>query len=319
MAYLCAFGKYLPERTVSNEELAPQIGTTPEWIESASGIRCRRFADANESVADLAACAADDCLRRAGLPGSKLGMIVMASGTPERQFPGPGMQLACRLGAPGIPVFDLPLPSTGALFGLALAQRFVQSCGYVLVVAAERMSTIVLREPLDRNTAILFGDGAGACLVGAGPGLAEIRDFLLCSDGTFRDDLKLEFNRPLEMNGKAVILQASRKLPRVIEDLLARNSLNPKDVDAFLLHQANKNLLDLVARALKVPEETIFTNIGRYGNTSSASMLIAASEWQEARGFHPGRPVVMAAFGAGFHWGAILAVGADSSALESDA
>ena len=112
------------------------------------------------------------------------------------------------------------------------------------------------------------------------------------------------------MNGPSVLLQAARKLPRVIADLLARNQLHPSDVAGFLLHQANQNLLDRVARSLGVPEQRLFTNIRRYGNTSSASMLIAAAEWQEAHGFQPHVPVVMAAFGAGFHWGALLMTGA---------
>jgi 3-oxoacyl-[acyl-carrier-protein] synthase-3 len=310
MAFLSAFGKCLPPRVVSNSELAARIGVTAEWIESASGIQERRFVDDTESTVDLAFGAANDCLERSGIANSQLGMIVVASGSAERQFPGPGVQLACRLGVQGIPVIDLPMPSAGSLFGIVLAERFAVGQGNVLVVGVECMSRIVLRERVDLNTAILFGDGAGACLVRRDAGLAEIRDAILCSDGTYSEDLRLEFGRPLEMNGPSVILQAARKLPRVITDLLARNRINPSDVDAFLVHQANQNLLDRVARALNVPEHRLFTNIGRYGNTSSASMLIAAAEWQEMNGFRPNVPVVLAAFGAGFHWGAMLVTGA---------
>jgi 3-oxoacyl-[acyl-carrier-protein] synthase-3 len=309
MAFLCSFGSYLPARVVSNIELGARLGVTAEWIEGASGIQERRFAGAGESVADLATLAAADCLAREQPAGSKPRMIIMASGSAERQFPGPGVQLACRLGLQGTPVIDLPLPSTGALFALALAEKFAADYGSVLVVAAECMSRIVLREPLDRNSAILFGDGAGACLVRTDNGIAEICDSILCTDGTYSEDLRLEFSRPLEMNGPVVILQASRKLPRVITDLLGKNSLSPADVDAYLLHQANQNLLDRVARVLQVPAEKFFSNIHRYGNTSSASMLIAAAEWHATVGFRPAVPAVFAAFGAGFHWGALLVRG----------
>jgi len=195
------------------------------------------------------------------------------------------------------------------LFGTVLAEKFVSTQGNILVTAAERMSSIVLVEPLDPNSAILFGDGAGACLVTPDAGSAEIVDSVICSDGAFSEDLRLAFGRSLEMNGPAVMLQASRKLPRVIADLLSRNALAPGDVGTFLVHQANQNLLDRLARALGVPEAKVFSNIRLRGNTSSASLLIAAAEWQEAEGYRPGVPVILASFGAGFHWGAMLVRG----------
>ncbi len=309
MAFLNAFGKYLPARVVGNQELGALLGVTPEWIESASGILERRYAAETETVVDLALQAAVNCLERSDTTLSQLAMIVVACGSADRQFPGPGVQVAARLGIPGIPVIDLPLPSSGALFGIALAARFADGQGPVLVIASERMSAIIRREPMDRNTAILFGDGAGACLVHPDQGPAEIRDSILCSDGTYSEDLRLEFGEPLRMNGPSVMLQAARKMPRAITDLLARNRIQPSDVGVFVLHQANQNLLDRVARALDVPGEKLFSNIRGYGNTSSASMLIAAAEWQEATGFTPRVPVILAAFGAGFHWGALLAAG----------
>ena len=309
MAFLRAFGKYLPSRVVDNRELGAALGVTPEWIESASGIRERRYAGEGESVADMAVSAARDCLRRAGVEGSQLAMIVVASGSAERHFPGPAVSIAGRLGIPGTPAIDLPMPSSGALFGIALAARFPAGEGPVLVVAAERMSRIVRREPVDKNTAILFGDGAGACLVDPGRGAAEIRDCLLHSDGAYSEDLRLECGGALEMNGPSVLLQAARKLPRAIADLLDRNRVPASEIGALLLHQANQNLLDRVARALQIAPDRVFSNIRGYGNTSSASLLIAAAEWQEAAGFSPRVPVVLAAFGAGFHWGALLAFG----------
>jgi 3-oxoacyl-[acyl-carrier-protein] synthase-3 len=179
----------------------------------------------------------------------------------------------------------------------------------VLLVGAEKMSAVTMREPLDRNSAILFGDGAGACLVGAEAGMAEILGVCLQSDGSFAGDLSLLWDAPLRMNGPVVILQASRKIPAAIQEVCLRHGVAPASVESFVMHQANLNLIVRVAGALSVPAERFFSNIRRYGNTSSASMLIAACEWQEAGGFRPGAPVVFAGFGAGFHWGAVLAAG----------
>jgi 3-oxoacyl-[acyl-carrier-protein] synthase-3 len=309
MAFLRAFGSYLPAHALKNAELAAQLGVTAEWIENASGIQERRVAEASDSVTDLAVRAASDCLDRAKLTSAELGMIIVTSGSVERQFPGPGVQVACRLGLQSTPVIDLLLPSTGALYGIALAERFADVSGNILVVAAECMSKVVMREPLNRNSAILFGDGAGACLISPDSGFARICDFLLCTNGAYSEDLKLDFGRPLEMNGSSVIIHAARKLPAIIRDLLGRNSLNPADVETYILHQANQNLLDRVATALQVPAEKVFSNIRNYGNTSSASMLIAAAEWHAARNLPPLAPAVLAAFGAGFHWGAVLVKG----------
>jgi 3-oxoacyl-[acyl-carrier-protein] synthase-3 len=167
------------------------------------------------------------------------------------------------------------------------------------------MSPVVDKDPMEKDTGILFGDGAGAVLVRPDEGRARVVDALLASDGNFANELKLDA-QGLYMNGRAVILQASRKIPRVILDLLARNQVPPGAIDAFVMHQANQNLIDKVAQTVGVPSARFFSNIARYGNTSSASMLIAAAEWD---GFRPGAKVVFAGFGAGFHWGAVLAEG----------
>jgi 3-oxoacyl-[acyl-carrier-protein] synthase-3 len=155
----------------------------------------------------------------------------------------------------------------------------------------------------------LFGDGAGACLITPDAGSAHVVDWVLSSDGAFAEDLRLDFDAPLAMNGRSVILQASRKVPRAIADVLARNSLAAGDVEVFLMHQANQNLLTRVSQAAGVPQSRFFSNIARYGNTSSASMLIAADEWTQEHGFGLGKKAVFTAFGAGFHWGALLAEG----------
>jgi 3-oxoacyl-[acyl-carrier-protein] synthase-3 len=189
---------------------------------------------------------------------------------------------------------------------MSLANAMAPQYGTVLVVAAEKMSALAMREPLDRNIAILFGDGAGACLVSSRDGFAAITHEALHSDGSFAGDLLAGWDGLLQMNGRAVILQAGRKLPGGIAEVLAQAGLAAGQVEAFLVHQANQNLIDRVAQVLGVPSTAFYSNIRRYGNTSSASMLIAAAEYF-AESPMTARPVVFGAFGAGFHWGALLA------------
>ena len=295
----------MPERVVSNAELAERVGKTSEWIESVSGIKERRWAAAEQSAADMGVAAAEACLRKAGVATNTLGMLIVASGSGARGFPGPAAEIADRLCLDGVPALDLPMASAGSLFGLALAMRLTETQGDVLVVAAEKMSAAIDTEPLDPNTAILFGDGAGAALVSARPGRWKMLDAVLHTDGKYRRDLAFAGNGPLHMNGLTVILQASRKIPASIEEVLARQNISAQQVAAFLLHQANLNLLTRVAKALAVEPAKVFTNVQRYGNTSSASMLIAASEWSEITSEQG--PIVFSAFGAGFHWGALVA------------
>lgn len=307
MAAIKAFGGYLPARVVSNHELATLLKCEAQWILDATGIEERRYAAPEESVATMAVAAANQCLERANTKPNEIGLFLVSSGSAERRFPGPASEVALQLGAAGAPAIDLPIASAGSLFGMALASSLAARYGNILVVASEKMSDIVTREPLERGVVPLFGDGAGACLIGPGDGSAQILDAVLHSDGTFAADLRLDFDAPLSMNGRAVILQASRKIPAAINELLARQGISAAEVEVFLMHQANQNLMDRVARALEVGPAKFHSNIRRYGNTSSASMLIAASEWWQNPGPTPGNLICFAAFGAGFHCGALVA------------
>jgi 3-oxoacyl-[acyl-carrier-protein] synthase III len=308
LAFLSAFGRYLPSRVVPSAEIGARVGSDAEWILNVSGIEERRFAN-GETVAEMAAKAAADCLERAGVKATEIGMIIVGSGSAERRFPGPAASVAQALGATNAVGLDLPMASAGSLFGLSIASRLASWYTNILVIGSEKMSSVVMKEPMERGVAILFGDGAGACLIRKEQGFARVIDSEIRTDGTYTEDLRLEFEQPLMMNGRSVIMQASRKIPSVISSLLERNQTEAADVPVFLMHQANQNLIDRVAAALGVESERFFSNIRRYGNTSSASMLIAASEWFEQNSLAAGEPMVFAAFGAGFHWGALLAEG----------
>jgi 3-oxoacyl-[acyl-carrier-protein] synthase III len=304
LASIVAFGSYIPERIVTNSELAVKLECMPEWILEMSGIEERRYAAPEEGVVEMAVRAGQDCLEKAGCAAMDVRLLIVSSGTSPQRFPGPAAIVAQRLGLGETPAIDMPVACAGALLGLALAARMN---GPALVIASEKMSETLMANPEGKNTAILFGDGAGACLVREGAGMLRIIDSQLGSDGAYAADLRLPLAGPLEMNGRSVILQASRKIPRVIGDVLARNHVAAQDVTVFLMHQANRNLIDRVAKALGVESQRFYSNIRLRGNTSSASMLIAASEWSRSVKLTSGAPICFAAFGAGFHWGAILA------------
>jgi 3-oxoacyl-[acyl-carrier-protein] synthase-3 len=307
MAFIAGFGAYLPSKIVTNPELASLLGCTPEWIRDASGIEERRYGSAEESVEVLAGNAGADCLEQTGTSADRIDMLIVSSGSGESRFPGPASVVAKRLGLRDVPAIDLPMASAGALFGMSLAAQLTSQYERILVIAAEKMSTVVTQPPVDKNTAILFGDGAGGCLIQRDQGCLKIVDSVLHCDGSFAADLRLGCGEPLHMNGRSVIMQAVRKIPAVIIEVLTRNNKAASDIECFIMHQANQNLLDRVARSLDVSTDRIYSNIRQYGNTSSASILIAAAEWWRDRKRAARGTICFAVFGAGFSWGALLA------------
>ncbi len=306
MSYLHSFGRYLPERIVTNDELAAACAVDPAWIVDVSGIHERRYAAPEDTTATLAAQAAEHCLANASLAAADVGMLIVSSGSAERFCPGPAASVAAALGLTSTPALDIPVASAGSLTGLVLADALAPTLGPVLVLGSEIMSRRVDRTPDGRNTAILFGDGAGAALVHPTRGFAHIAGHALHTDGAASEILFIADGR-IHMEGLSVIAQASRKLPRTLLALLAQHSLSPAAIGHVLMHQANLNLIDKVARATAIDRGRFFVNIARYGNTSSASILIAASEWHA---LHPAldSPLLITAFGAGLNWGALLAL-----------
>ncbi len=311
MAHVLGFGRHLPARVVDSGELAERLGVTREWVLQSCGIEQRRWAAPDETVLDLAERAARPLLTRLGLQASEIGALLVGSGTPERVFPGLSASLARRLDLARVFALDVPLASSGSLVALALALDLCPRYGPVLVVGAEKMSAVLERD-FQKETAILFGDGAGACVVAPGDGPLRLLDARVWTEGAFADSLYLEPGGALRMQGREVILQASRQLPRAVRELLSAHGRAPADVGLFVFHQANLNLLTRVAALLEVGPERLLTNVARYGNTSAASLLIAASEAEDTGRFAPGRLAVLAAFGAGFSCGAALLAAAEA-------
>jgi 3-oxoacyl-[acyl-carrier-protein] synthase-3 len=308
MAYLQGFGSYLPQRRVTNDDLAGCLNTESRWILNACGIEERRYADCSATIADLAFLAAKDCLQNTGKKAEELDLILLSSGSAEKCFPGPASSLAAKLGLSSVPAIDLSIASAGTLVALSLASNLTSVYKNILIVGSEIMSRRISFSEEGRDAAMLFGDGAGACLISSQNGFARIVDSLLYTDGNYEDLLQLPSVGTLQMKGREVILQACRKIPHVINDILSRNQISPSDIDVFLLHQANLNLITRVAHSLQVPEDRFYCNMAKYGNTSSASMLIAAVEWWENSGRGARGPMLFSAFGSGLNWGALLAV-----------
>ena len=306
MSAITGFGHFLPAGVLRNETLAAEFKVTPEWIVSMCGIETRRVAAAEETVCDLAEHAALECLQDAGIAAGKLGAIIACTGTPHRQFPGVSAEVQKRINVVGIPAFDLHLASISGLFGLAIADRMCEQWGPTLVVAAEVMTRVLAQGPRVKETAILFGDGAGACVVTPGDGPFAVRDISISSDATFSEALRLEAGSTLQMDGRTIILHVRRKLGQAVTELLERHSLRADQIGLFLFHQANLRLLEKLMQELEIDRRQCFINIEKYGNTSSASWLIAASEAKAAGLLRPGTKVVIAAFGAGLSWGAAL-------------
>lgn len=310
MAYLRGFGSCLPTRVVANAELAPLLGVDSDWILSRTGIAERRYAAEADTVVSLGAEAALRCLEPLGTGPDELDLILVASGSPDRYCPGPAASIAAALGLTDVPALDLPIASAGSLAGLALGTRLAESFGEranILVIGTEIMSRRIDLSPAGKDTAALFGDGAGAALISAGTGFARILDTCLHTDGNSTEALQIAGDK-IHMEGSVVIRHAIRRMPQAIEELLDRNSLTPAQVGHYLLHQANLVLLQKVAKELNVPVERFFANIARYGNTSSASLLIAADEWRRGNPGPLTAPLIFSAFGAGFNWGALLAL-----------
>jgi 3-oxoacyl-[acyl-carrier-protein] synthase III len=315
-AVLQGLGTAVPPRVVTNDDLSKVLATSDEWIRTRTGIAQRHVADPEGSTSDLAVEAGANALKAAG---GEVDLVMVATTTPDHTCPSTAPEVAARLGLGTIGAFDVNAVCAGFVYGLATASSLIDSgvANRVLVIGAETMTRIV--DPTDRGTAVLFGDGAGAVVVGRGePGEhGALGPFDLGSDGEQLGLLCVPAGgsrRPLDaegiaeranylkMDGREVYRQAVSRMAESSRALLARADLDVDDIDWFVGHQANARILDAVANRLGVAPERRFSNVARYGNTSAASIPLALGDAH----IEPGQRVLLTSFGAGMTWGSAL-------------
>jgi len=325
-AFVIASGSALPERIVSNEELATQLGLPPEQILKSSGIKERRWAKAGSSTSQLAAEALNKAIDEAGLTAGDIDYLILGTMTPDRFVPGSAPSVQKILGLGEIPCLDIRDACCNTLYGLQLAKALITSnaAKHVAISVAEIQSAFLDLSPTSGTTSMLFGDGAAALIVSgaASKNSLDIVDVQLGTDGTYVDDLGIrcpgsQFGREQtaenaadflpRMKGQSVIIHASRKLVEASQSVLQRNGLNASDVRWIVPHQANANLLAQVLKALRITQSDILVSIlENTGNTSSASMGLALDHLRRTGQITEGDLLLMPAFGAGFMWGAAL-------------
>jgi 3-oxoacyl-[acyl-carrier-protein] synthase-3 len=311
-------GAYLPERVVTNAELAARLDTSDEWIVQRTGIRQRFIAAPGQHTSDLAVRAAEQALAAAGIAGADLDLIVLATATPDHTFPATAAKVQARLGMTKGAAFDVQAVCSGFIYALAVADNFIRSgqARTALVIGAETFSRIL--DWQDRGTCVLFGDGAGALVLRSVPsnGSAAERGVLsthLHSDGSNYDLLYVDGGPSttgtvgfLRMEGKEVFRHAVHRLAEVVDEALASNGLTSGDIDWLVPHQANRRIIDSMGRKLGLPAGKVVVTIDRHANTSAASVPLALAEAVGDGRIQPGQLVLLEAMGGGLTWGASL-------------
>ncbi|MCB0037685.1 MAG: ketoacyl-ACP synthase III [Anaerolineales bacterium] len=316
------WGKYVPETVITNHDLEKTLDTSHDWIVKRTGIHSRRVAAEGETTSSMAIQAARQALETADLQSAELDLIIMATNTPDHLVaPSPASLVQQAIGAADVPAFSLSAGCTGFIYALSVAQQFISAGVYqrVLVIGAELLSRFVDWE--DRRTAVLFGDGAGAVILQATAEPCGPQHFVLGSDGQgaehimvpaggaadpFSAEVLANRSHFVTMNGSEVFKFATRKFGDSCRQVLAQAHLDIADIDWVVSHQANERIIKAGARDLGVPLERCLLNVGKYGNTSTASIPILLCESIESGHIQPADKLLLVAFGAGLTWGACL-------------
>jgi 3-oxoacyl-[acyl-carrier-protein] synthase III len=310
-------GGYLPERIVSNDELARRLDTSDEWIVQRTGIRQRHVAGEGELCSDLARRAALRALAAAGMTGEEIDLLILATTTPDNTFPATAAKVQAQIGMTKGCAFDVQAVCSGFIYALATADNFIKAgqARSALVIGAETFSRIL--DWSDRGTAVLFGDGAGALVLRAvaeaGPGQRGILSTHLHSDGRDYDMLYVDGGPSatqttghVRMDGREVFRNAVKRLAEAVDEALAANHLTAAEIDWLVPHQANRRIIDSMARKLALPAEKVVVTIDRHANTSAASVPLALAEASGDGRIRPGQLVLVEAMGGGLTWGASL-------------
>lgn len=304
-AGIIGLGRCIPNRVVTNADLEKMMDTSDEWIRTRTGIEERRIASDEHNSSHLAFEAAKNAIANAGISADQIGLILVATVTPDRPFPSVACMIQDQLGAHNAAAMDLSAACAGFMYGLVTAKQFIESntYDYVLVVGVEKLSKITNWE--DRNTAVLFGDGACAAVMGKVSENRGILSFELGADGSGGKHLFQNDAGHIEMNGREVFKFAVRQMGESALNVIEKAGYAKEDVDFLIPHQANIRIMESARQRLGLPEEKMSTAIKKYGNTSSASIGNALIEELEAGKIHDGDLLVLVGFGGGLTWGAV--------------
>ncbi|MEE3807475.1 MULTISPECIES: beta-ketoacyl-ACP synthase III [Lysinibacillus] len=304
-AGIIGIGKYVPEKVVTNFDLEKIMDTSDEWIRTRTGIEERHFAAEDQETSDLAVAAAKEAIAKAGITPEEIGLILVATVTQDQTFPSVACMVQEQIGAVNAAAMDQAAACAGFIYSLVTAKHFVEAntYKYVLVVGVEKLSKVI--DWKDRNTAVLFGDGASAAIVGPVSEGRGIVSFELGADGTGGKNLYLTQQDTITMNGREVFKFAVRQMGESAVNVLEKAGLTKEDVDFLVPHQANIRIMESARERLELPPEKMSKTIHKYGNTSAASIGISLVDELEAGKIKEDDLLVLVGFGGGLTWGAV--------------
>ena len=299
-------GSYLPEKILTNYDLEKMVDTSHDWIFERTGINQRHIADKNESTVDMAYEASLKSIEKSNINAEDIDMIIVATTTPERAFPSTAVLLQNKLDIKDCFAFDINAACTGFIYALDIADKYIKnnSINNILVIGTEKMSTLV--DWSDRNTCVLFGDGAGSVIIGSSnnPGIISST---IGSNGNYKDLLTVNPDSDfIEMKGNDVFKIAVNTMGKIARETLDQHDLKIDDVDWLIPHQANSRIISAIAKKLSLPSEKIIMTVGNHGNTSAASIPLAIDYAVESGDLKKEDTILLEAFGAGFTWGSTL-------------
>ena len=320
--YISGTGFYLPPRIVKNNEISNYLDTTDEWIQERTGIKERRYVEKGVGSSDLAILATEQALAAARLQVSDIELIIFATSTPDFYAPGAGCLLQEKMGFNEIGALDIRVQCSGFIYGLSIAEQYIKTGTFknILLIGAEVQSTAMDLTDSGRDTAVIFGDGAGAVVISATDDDRGILSTHMHSEGKYAKELWLESpasnagyprisskdldegKQYLKMNGKEVFRHAVTRFPEVINEALEANNLTSENIDLLIPHQANLRITQMVQKKLGLSNNQVYSNIQKYGNTTAATIPIALAEVVNEGKISEGDIVVFAAFGSGFTW-----------------
>ena len=324
--YISGTGFYLPPKIMTNNDLSKFMNTTDDWIQERTGIKERRYVESGIGPSDLAIPATEQALESSGLKVKDIDFIIFATSTPDYYAPGSGCLLQQKMGFDEIGALDIRVQCSGFIYGLSIAEQYIRTGAFknILLIGSEVQSTAMNLSDEGRDTAVIFGDGAGAVIVSGTKKSKGVLSTHMHSEGRFVKELWVEapasnagnprFSAQnlnegkhfLKMNGKEVFRHAIKRFPEVIYEALKANKLDTKDIDLLIPHQANFRITQMIQKKLGLRDDQVYSNIHKYGNTTAGTIPIALAEVINMKKIKDGDIIVFAAFGSGFTWASAI-------------